>query len=243
MISKPIRRRLYSLPFLARYRSHRAAKLAVSVHFREGFDLFTLPNVLRDEWELEERAVYARQLPLCDAFIDIGAHHGFYTVLAARHGKRVLSLEPDAGNYGILKRNTQSLNDVEIKNVALGDRRRHLTLHGDGDLASLRQEWTPDSGFRQRVQVEVLDRLVASLDGRLLIKIDVEGAEVAVLQGAAETLKRTAVWIIETMADMPSGVRDEHSKKVFRIMADYGYTASQIGSTYNWVFERSEISK
>jgi FkbM family methyltransferase len=125
---------------------------------------------------------------------DIGAQAGYHTLLASRLAGRsglVYSFEPLPRNHDMLTRHL-SLNEVfNVQPV------RAAVSDMDGEMC-----FDPGPGFMAghlsgegplRVKCFSLDRFVAS-DHRIrppgVIKIDVEGAELKVLQGARETLLR-----------------------------------------------------
>lgn len=117
---------------------------------------------------------------------DIGAHVGFYTLLAARQGASlVFAFEPEPGNQKLLRRNTLIAPRAEIRvfGCALSDHNGtgHLSESpaSNRGLACLARVGTP-------VEIRTLDSLmsetqVARID---VMKIDVEGWEEAVLRGA-----------------------------------------------------------
>jgi FkbM family methyltransferase len=131
---------------------------------------------------------------------DVGANVGFYSVISARlvgpKGK-VLAFEPLPANVQTLKHNA-AMNDlswVAPRDVALGneDGSARFVLSSDpnwGRLASVRNPLQVTG--EQEVTVAKLDSLVAANTAPLpdLMKIDVEGAEVAVLEGARNTLRK-----------------------------------------------------
>src|SRR5205814_1207370 len=102
----------------------------------------------------------------------------------------------------LLYRNIQANNwtDVEVFPVGLAEQPGLGTLYGQGTSASLVTRWAGISEAWQRtIPLTTLDVLIACRfrDQRLLVKIDVEGTEHAVLAGASETLARrpAPVWL------------------------------------------------
>ncbi len=74
----------------------------------------------------------------------------------------------------------------------------------------------------------MLDNILGNTDGRLMIKIDVEGFELNVLRGAVDTLKRTKYLMIE--------IRDENRRDVFSFLRHKGFRLWDIhGINYLWV--------
>lgn len=132
-------------------------------------------------------------------FIDIGAHHGYYTLMASRYvgatGK-VISFEPSPKNFKILEQHVLSnqLNNVERIPMAVGDVnsiRRFQHGHGTG---TGRLSETGET----EVSVVRLDDVLAKR-GIIpsVLKIDVEGAEMGVFRGATQTLRchRPAIFL------------------------------------------------
>jgi FkbM family methyltransferase len=143
----------------------------------------------------------ARDLPALEALvargstvIDVGANVGYFTRRFAAWvlpGGRVLALEPEAQNAGDLRRLAarHRWSHVECLQAAAADR------SGDGRLA-LNPVHPADhrlSGTTgEVVELVTLDELMAARrwPAVSLIKIDVQGAELAVINGAVETIRR-----------------------------------------------------
>lgn len=137
--------------------------------------------------------------------MDIGAHVGFFTLLLAdlvgNKGK-VYSFEPYSKNVQLLRENVviNNLDWVEVIPLALSDKVGEVILHlnpindGGHSLADLSNN--PDlRGWDTHNLIEVvrtttLDNFVQEkgIQKIDLIKMDVEGAETLVLEGAKNTL-------------------------------------------------------
>ena len=132
--------------------------------------------------------------------MDVGAHHGLFTVLlASRVGKegRVYSFEPEEGNFSKLKRNIElnGLTQVTAERLALSDfcgsTQLVLTAADTGHfLGQVSGQAPVNGGQRQEVPVTTLDAFVEERGiGRIdLIKIDAEASEHLILKGAVRTL-------------------------------------------------------
>lgn len=147
--------------------------------------------------------------------IDVGAHFGEYTLIAARavgDTGHIHAFEPHPDVFGFLSENVRRnrLTNVELNRVALaesgGDRR--FELGADSAVSSLRpadggNETHPHASERTiSVVATTLDAYCSAHPGHVdLVKIDVEGAELLIFQGAAEVLARprgeAPVWIFE----------------------------------------------
>jgi FkbM family methyltransferase len=124
---------------------------------------------------------------------DIGANVGYYTLLASvlvRAEGRVLAFEPLPRNLAYLRRHIEMnrLLNVSVIPMALGDR---------PGVASFREASDPSMGSLAEdgsltVQVGSLDDLAgrALIPDPTIIKMDIEGGELAALKGAQALLTR-----------------------------------------------------
>ena len=179
--------------------------------------------------EFPEMAFVLHAIRAGDLFVDIGANIGAYTVLAASiPGARCAAFEPAPETFQRLAENIR-LNDfgsrVNANQMALGSE--------DGDLLftkgldSVNHVATPDDNAENRTTVPVrrLDSVLEN-ENPVVMKIDVEGYEMRVLEGADAILKNPA--LIGVVLEMNgSGARygiDE--KEIDKLMVDRGFTAS-----------------
>ena len=142
-----------------------------------------------------------------DVFVDVGANVGMYTVLARSHGKHVMAFEPLPANLKVLLYNLKAnhFEDVEVWPMGLARSPRLTTIYGEATGASLLNEWggghSASAGEATTIPLTSLDIAVGQrfLEQRLLIKIDVEGAELGVLQGAQQLLVQSPkpMWFVE----------------------------------------------
>ncbi|MEX1306399.1 MAG: FkbM family methyltransferase [Rhodovibrionaceae bacterium] len=126
-----------------------------------------------------------------DLFVDVGANVGAYSLLAHAIGAKALAIEPASAAREILQRNAQlNGHDIEIFAGAAGDREGRAFLTTDRNTCNRIAE----SG--EEIEIATLDSL---LKGRAaqFIKIDVEGFETPVIDGALETLKTCPAVTIE----------------------------------------------
>lgn len=127
--------------------------------------------------------------------IDIGANVGIFTYNFLQFGfKQIWAFEPDKLNFECLKRNTKLwFRQVHYHNVGLaegpGVAQIHQTTEGCGHLFLER-----DDGIQGDISLQALDSY--NIPQCNLLKIDVEGFESYVVQGALETIKRCRPVII-----------------------------------------------
>ncbi len=139
-----------------------------------------------------------------DTFIDVGAHFGFYSGLAASlvgAEGRVLAVEAALGTYEVLTRNLASFPQAECYHIAVSDKKGKLRFTefpvAYSEYNTLRPQQFADSqwlaahpGQEVEVRALALDELLG--DQRVdFIKIDVEGAEDACVAGMKRLLQRT----------------------------------------------------
>ncbi len=127
-----------------------------------------------------------------DLFVDIGANVGSYTVLAGGHvGAKVVSIEPLPLTFEHLKRNiaiNQIGNNVMAYNFALGNEKGQISF--TTTLDTMNHVATGSETNTIRVPVETLDAILEKEKEPVLLKIDVEGFETNVLNGASSTLNK-----------------------------------------------------
>jgi len=157
-------------------------------------------------YEPETTILLASVLKPGDVFVDVGAHVGYFTVLAAAlvgAGGQVVSFEPEPGNYAQLIEHIRlnALTQVLPIHCAAGAEAGVHELHCNADNDGGHALWDVRShpyNDRSRAAPRTHPVFVTTLDtalgavapGRIrAIKIDVEGNEHAVLRGARRTLE------------------------------------------------------
>ena len=127
--------------------------------------------------------------------IDVGANYGGYVHFMRQHARRVLAFEPIPEFVELLRRKFPR--DVMIEAIALSDRAGDTELYVpliDGVMVSGCSTISADASTAYqahrmlKVHMDRLDNVYSGTAG--FIKIDVEGHEQAVLDGAVETIDR-----------------------------------------------------
>jgi len=148
-----------------------------------------LGRVLTGRYEPQHSRVFAERVSPGDVVVDVGAHAGYYTLLAASlagPGGGVWAFEPDPRNCSCLRRqvSVNRLANVVVEEAAVADRvARQAFRYGSGS----------GTGFLGAdgditVRTVTLDSVLVGRVRPSLIKIDAEGAEARVLDGAREIL-------------------------------------------------------
>ena len=153
-----------------------------------------------------------------DCFYDVGAHIGYYSMVAARRvgvRGRVIAFEPDPANVETLQGNLSrnGLSQVEVIGAAVwkqsGDVSFQRSARDSPTLSSRRGRVVPSSSSspassRIRVESVSLDEFAPRHGFPKLIKIDVEGAEVEVLQGARKLVARSSPILLIEVHHLPA---------------------------------------
>ncbi len=164
-----------------------------------------------------------------DVYFDIGACLGEYSIWLGKKGKRCFAFEPVQESFQMIQKNI-SLNHLENKvqafNYGLGSRHsiEFFEMNETNPGANKRVE--AEGPLTRRFEINSLDEKYTSFgllpDDRILIKIDVEGMETAMLDGAVEFLRtfNNMVLIIE---EKLSG--DDNIRRKLNEIADFSYSS------------------
>ncbi len=142
-----------------------------------------------EEPELLELRRFVRP---ADTAVDVGGNYGLYTLALSRLARRVITVEPNPKLASALI--GLRLPNVEVKAIGLSSENGSATLmmpdRADGHAyASLRAN-VHDGGAVQTFTVPIKRLDDMGLGEIQFIKIDVEGFEEQVLDGAEETIRR-----------------------------------------------------
>ena len=167
---------------------------------------------------------------------------GWYSSLAAMRDVDAVAIEPQRKNAECI-RMTCALNNwrhIRVVEVALTDHSGRRTLYGRSTfMASLLPGFGGYGRYEQPVWGDTLDRIVAGQSKRLLIKMDVEGAEYEALQGAMKTLhwNPRPIWIVEIFREgMFPGGKNPVFDQTFEIFERLGYKKTQL-TDRDYLFE------
>lgn len=153
--------------------------------------------ILSGKWEEYETSVFKKNIKKGDVVLDIGAHIGYYTLIAARavgDDGTVFAFEPDPRNFFLLTKNIKEngYKNVILVNKALADKtgvlRLFLNTENTGDHRIYNS-----SDIRRAVKIRsvTLDDFFKDKDKRInMIKIDVQGSEVSVFKGGEKLIKQ-----------------------------------------------------
>ena len=201
-----------------------------------GFTLAGHELMADGKFEPQETRLVRDLLREVDLLVNVGANVGYYCCHALSLGKPVIAAEPIARNLHYLLKNIHNngwAKEAQVYPVAVGCGTDILEMWGGGTGASLIKGWAsiPESYVTQ-VPVLSLDRILGNaLHGkRALILVDIEGAELMMLQGAIETLSHDPcpIWMVEitTREHQPAGIMmNPNLTETFAMFFTRGYRA------------------
>lgn len=179
-----------------------------------------------------------------DTFIDVGAHYGYFTLLASQivgSEGRVFAFEASPRNYEILSRNTQQKKNVSSLNLAISNEDSVIhfyefpNLYSEYNTIDIEQfeneswfdEYKPDL---VEIKCILLDDFMSNHKIRShVIKIDVEGAEEKVIDGLKIHLSNyNPVIVMEYLSQDRGNVPHRAAEKRLRSL---GYIPHAIDTT------------
>lgn len=152
-----------------------------------------------------EKIVFLRLVGRGETVMDVGANLGYYTRLFSRlvgPRGRVHAFEPVPTTFALLQAGIQDggHGNVVLNHCAVADEEKEVELYLPGDdhgQAALTRHtfgsWTTEATVRTfPSRATTLDAYAATagLESLSFVKCDVEGAELLVLRGARETIRR-----------------------------------------------------
>jgi FkbM family methyltransferase len=208
-------------------------------------DLIQQTILLEGVWDPSLTSFIEGHLRPDDVFIDVGAHVGYFTLLASRRvgpAGAVLSIEPNPFALAQLRQNVARSHTVNVlvERSACGESLRvvRLYLHTESNssMASLSTA-NATGGVAVDVPCTTLDQLcqehaLARVD---LVKIDVEGAELSVLRGMKRIMKDIRPVIVLELEPHLLEAFGTPLQTVLTLLADCDYILSPLGGHSNYV--------
>jgi len=188
--------------------------------------------------ERYEADLVQRLLQGDDVFWDVGANVGYFTLVAAtalNHRGQIVAFEPGKNAYARLISNV-ALNpyrNIQAFPVAVTDREGEAVLHLLGDIADSSASLYPAAQAQAGQEVcrtVSLDHVLDSEGLRPpdLIKLDAEGAELAVLQGATRLIQESPPLFLMEMEEKTLAAAGASKAAVAQFLTGCGYRAAHL---------------
>ncbi len=200
------------------------------------FDSIICKQIFQKKYEKKEIHFARNLLSSGDIFIDIGAHIGIHSLYASKEvGEegRVYSFEPTPETFGRLNENVSlnRISNIYPVNKALGDKNDNVEffISGNGYDAWNGLTNSPGKGLNEVIRTDVItiDDFLQNenIDQKniRLIKIDVEGFELAVLKGAEFLLRTYSPFLMIEFSDENAQNAGFTCKMVYDYMKSLDY--------------------
>ena len=156
--------------------------------------------------------------------VDIGGNIGFWSKDFCEQFNNVIIFEPELSNIECLKENLKGHSNFTLHEVGLGSKEEmrefYISLTTSGGHTFNKEHTTHDEVKQIQLQIKTLDSY--NLTNVDLIKIDTQGYELDVLQGARETLlNNDCVVNVEIEQKNPEQVKA--GRPIFKLMESLGY--------------------
>jgi FkbM family methyltransferase len=190
--------------------------------------------------EYRETRLLKKLLNHGDTFVDVGANIGWFSILAASLvGEQgcVIALEPSKRIFEHLSANValNSMTNIRAENVALSNQKGSARLSGIADdNAGTGTIVGPETSSGEEVPTMRFDdyRSSQALEQMTLMKIDVERAEMLVLEGAHRSLNDAAIAnIVVEVSDERLRSTGNSSAELISLLRQCGYHISRLTNT------------
>ncbi len=179
-------------------------------------------------YEMEHQKILSGLLKEGDVFYDVGAHVGFFSLLASHFvgpSGIVYAFEPFPRNISFLKKHIalNNISNIEIIEAAIADYDGEAFFE-ESESSSMGKV---SASGQTRVTAACLDHLVSS--GRIpppsVIKIDVEGLQDIVLKGSRGILEKYHPAIL-----IEAAYENDNEGNFYSVLTSLGYAVKPIGS-------------
>lgn len=194
--------------------------------------LFRAPIWLRDNFSdkaifhqvFSQRQYYIDTLPKIKAerIIDAGANIGLASIFFSNMfpSAEIVAIEPQSGNYNLLKKNLETYKKVDCKLAGLWNKNEKITIKNPDSLAASYMVQPDQSSTIEGITISSLleEKKWDKVD---ILKMDIEGAEKEIFSAPAEWLSKVRLLIIELHDNYNPGA----TKAFFKAIEPFEYRA------------------
>lgn len=221
-------------------RVHTFFNRKIFIKFPSGADIFLFGTKTHPS-EIHLARFLLKHLQPGDTFIDVGAHFGYYSLLAAmlvEKNGRVHAFEPSGSTFQILSKNVATQNNIVLNNRVVSNTNGYVNFYefplfySENNTLHI-QAFEKKSWFKKnkpkitKVKSTTLANYCSTNTiNPTIIKIDVEGAEYEVISGMQSIFtERHPIIIMECW--------NEFNPKVIAILKNHGYKSYRIDEDGN----------
>jgi FkbM family methyltransferase len=187
-----------------------------------------------------------------DTFVDVGANYGTFSLLASRlvgSEGRVIAVEPQPALCAGISKSLQlsRAGNVSVKGLAIGVAPGTATLLVPADDTGRSGMFPAFSGKGRHDAVQVavvtLDSIMDEqpMNGRLFMKIDVEGSELRVLAGAKQVIARHKPVIMVELNPWSARAAEGSTSSLIEMLAQLGYRSFSTTTLFPKQLQKSDI--
>lgn len=217
-------------------REHFETRIEHGIRMRLHFDSELAHRIYCDDFERLERRFVSAFLRADDVFVDVGANIGLFSLIAANrvgHFGTVYAFEPCRKTFHRLRENMKLNNfrNIQCFELGLSDESGEFPFYTSEDgfdaWNSITHPIEGKSFTREFIQCLTWDRFARlhQLVGRVaMMKIDVEGWESRVLEGARESFSREDAPLLQVeFTDKASTSAGSSCKRLYQLLENLGY--------------------
>lgn len=166
-------------------------------------------------------------------FFDVGANVGSYTMSLSKSAKRIYSFEASSFNAGMLNNfvTIAKLENIEVINKAVsstsGDQ---ITLYSSPDTGGNNTQFHDFGSGGECVDTITLDQFVQDrkIEKVDVIKMDIEGSELAAFMGAGEILSKHRPLLLIEFHALVAKQAGWELVDLYNLISHYGYNSYEL---------------
>ena len=191
-------------------------------------------------FEPKETKAFIRILKDNDVFIDIGAHIGYYSLLATYFSanSKTFAIEPTPSSYQILKDNVYPYGQIKPLNIGLYSSEGNMILNDFG-LRYMCLNSFSEARLSQKLESKKVNVTVITIDKLVkkekiiptVIKIDAESSELEIINGGENTLRNNNMVLFVEVGDF-ANLGFSSSLKIINRLEEFGYEAFEFENVF-----------
>ena len=201
-----------------------------------------ISNIIKrnEIWEPHLHRVFEKYVNKDSVVIECGCHIGTHTIKLAKMCNKIYGFEPMPDTNKILNQNIKlnNINNAFISRLGVSSEpgKTKFLWSQDGNPGASGLDNNPIGkpawleSCKETIEVFLTTIDILRLDKLDFMKIDVEGYEQLVIQGAMTTINKCKpVMVIEVWSNHNGGVDINYTKNMFKHLLDIGYRIEHIG--------------